>query len=176
MVTTHIARLEKLRAQVAHEEKQIATMMRAELRALPGRYGFQTSVQLFRAIEDAYHPVNGGGPRKAKKSKPRGRHAALTAEEKKKIIDLCKKGKGPSEIAKITGRSTAIINVLKRRWKAAKKTQKHGPISAEEKNEIGILFSQGLTDVQIAKKLKHSTATIWNVKKELGLIKKPRLH
>jgi DNA-binding CsgD family transcriptional regulator len=244
MVTTHIARAAKLRAQLALEEKQIAIEMRSELRALPGKFGFETPAELFQAMLESKRAA-GGAPLHKKGKEKGGFSGPLPAKRKKwtplpdkvhsKIHALIAEGLNPYQVSKKVGLHpstvayavkhprTIITAVSKKRRRTtitraldraiAKGVKKSGsmagtakalgissqavqysltrqkiphparheirgtnPITPEEKNRVGILVAQGKTMKQMAKELGRSVSVIWKIKKELGLIQKPRLH
>lgn len=130
MVTTKIARLEKLRASILQLEKEVAQSMKAELLALPRKYGFTSPAALYQAMEDVsdVEKILEATPEpapvvvkriKLKRKKKGATGNRLTALQHRKIKRLIKAGElSDKKIAKAVGCSSGIIYYMRKKMKA----------------------------------------------------------
>ena len=115
MVIEKIQELEKLQAQVAQLKSQVEVERTAELKSLPGKYGFGSLADFIKALKEAEAaPVKRGrkpgkaaaAPKAAKApkaaaagEKKKRTRAVITDETRNKVKELVDAGKTAAEIA-----------------------------------------------------------------------------
>ena|SRR5688572_23378872 len=147
MVTDKLKELEAARTKLAALERSIATELNQELAALPGRYGFATTIEFVSAV-NAAAGVGGGaagggtGGRGRRRGRPPGSTSSAASSSK-------------AAPAKKGGR--------KRRTRAV--------ITDETRAQVKKMVDAGKTGAEIAQTLKISVPSVQNIKKALGLVK-----
>ena len=114
MVIEKIQELEKLQAQVAQLKSQVEVERTAELKSLPGKYGFGSLADFIKALKEAEAaPVKRGrkpgkaatapkaakAPKAAAGEKKKRTRAVITDETRNKVKELVDAGKTAAEIA-----------------------------------------------------------------------------
>lgn len=112
MVTEKIKTLAATKAKVAELEKTIAAELSKELASLPGKYGFSSLAEFFKAVTAA-SKGKGRGAAKVAGAKRRTR-AVITADTRTKVKALVEEGKTGAEIAKIVGISLPSVQNIKK--------------------------------------------------------------
>ena len=104
MFTDQLKQLTAMRAKVTGLEQAIATERKAELAALPARYGFDGAAAFIAAVRAAGGKRRGrkpgrGKPTKASATKGRRRRARITEETRAAVKKMSAAGKTGAAIA-----------------------------------------------------------------------------
>ena len=145
MVTDKLKELEAARTKLAALERSIATELNQELAALPGRYGFATTIEFVSAV-NAAAGVGGGAGGTGGRGRRRGRPPG-----------------GASSAASASKAAPAKKGGRKRRTRAV--------ITDETRAQVKKMVDAGKTGAEIAQSLKISVPSVQNIKKALGLVK-----
>jgi DNA invertase Pin-like site-specific DNA recombinase len=203
MLNNKLQELAKARAAVAQLEQEIQTNLQKELAGLPAQYGFTSVAKFAAAVTKATgsKPTKSATQPPAT-GKKRRKRAKITAETKDEVKKLAAAGKTGAEIATAVGISLPSVQNIKRELglvrqhgkapavaataaeakpKAAakpvalakQKRRKRAVITDAIKAEVKKLVAAGKSGNEIAKAVKISLPSVHNVKKELGLLKKP---
>ena len=112
MVTDKIKELEATKAKLADLEKSIASELQKELKALPGKFGFESMAAFIKALK-----ASGGGrgksasPVRGKKKRTRAVITDATRADVKKLVEA---GKSGAEVAKSLGISLPSVQNIKK--------------------------------------------------------------
>ena len=116
MITKKIQELADTKAKVASLEKAIATQLKKERAALPGKFGYEDVNAFIKAVKTA-----SGGKRGAKKTakrtakgKKRRSRAVITDATRAQVKKLVEAGKTGGEIAKAVGISLPSVHNIKK--------------------------------------------------------------
>jgi hypothetical protein len=116
MITKKIQELADTKAKVASLEKAIATQLKKELAALPGKFGYEDVNAFIKAVKAA----TGGKPGAKKTAKPtakgkkRRSRAVITDATRAQVKKLVEAGKTGGEIAKAVGISLPSVHNIKK--------------------------------------------------------------
>lgn len=147
MVTDKLKELEAARTKLAALERSIATELNLELAALPGRYGFASTLEFVSAVNAAAGGGGGSGAATGGRGRRRGRPPGST-----------------SSAASASKAAPAKKGGRKRRTRAV--------ITDETRGQVKKMVDAGKTGAEIAQALKISVPSVQNIKKALGLVKK----
>lgn len=114
--SSSLKELEAARAKVAELEKMVAAEQAAELRALPGKYGFTSADEFVAAIRAASGARRGRRKGSAAKAVPgkRRKRAVITDETRAQVKKLVGENKSGAEIAKTLGISLPSVQNIKK--------------------------------------------------------------
>jgi hypothetical protein len=123
MVSNHLKELEAARAKVADLEQSIATELKAELAALPFKYGFETAKAFLKAVRGATGTRRGRRPGSKAGAKSTGKRTRvrITDEMRADVKKLASVGKTGAEIAKTVGISLPSVQNIKKAFGLVKK-------------------------------------------------------
>ena len=118
MVTNKLRKLEAARAKIASLEKSIASELRAELAALPAKYGFDSAKAFAAAVKAAGDGRRGSKRRgrlaKAGPGRKRRRRAVITDATRASVKKMVEAEKTGSEIAKTLRISLPSVQNIKK--------------------------------------------------------------
>lgn len=117
MVTEKITEIEQYKKKIADLEKQVASERRAELKTLPGKFGYDSMKDFIRALR-------GLGAAKAGRAGRRGKRARITPEMKTQIKAALQAGKKGVQVAKEFGISVPSIQNIKKEFGLIKRRGK----------------------------------------------------
>lgn len=109
-LTEKLAKLGTLRTEVADLEADIGHTRRAELAALPGKYGFPNARAFIKALKKATGGLSG------LKSSGRRTRTAITDSIRAKVKKLATGGKTGAQIAAATGISLPSVQKIKKEF------------------------------------------------------------
>lgn len=115
MITNKLKELEAARSRIASLEKEIATALRAELAALPAKFGYSSASDFVAAVKAAAGPARKAArAAKGARGRKRRKRAVITEAtraEVKKMVAAKKTGK---EIATALGISLPSVQNIKK--------------------------------------------------------------
>jgi DNA-binding NarL/FixJ family response regulator len=109
--------LAETRKKLAELEKQAATELRAQLRALPGKFNFSSADELIAAIRDAFGSAKGrsaGQAQPKSKGRKRRKRAVITAETRAQVKKLVSEKKTAAQISEQLGISVPSVQNIKK--------------------------------------------------------------
>jgi DNA-binding NarL/FixJ family response regulator len=114
--SSSLKELEAARAKVAELEKSVAAELAAELRALPGKYGFASADEFIAAVRGAGGGGRGRRKGAAAKAVPgkRRKRAVITDETRAQVKKMVGEDKSGNEIAKALGISLPSVQNIKK--------------------------------------------------------------
>ncbi len=122
MFTDKLQELAAAKAKIAELEKAVASELSTELRALPQKYGFDTTVAFISAVRAASGKRRGRPPANAAAAVPRKRtRAKITDATRAEVKKLVEAGKKAPEIAKAVGISEPSVANIKKALGLTKK-------------------------------------------------------
>lgn len=116
MAPSSFKELEAARAKLAELEKSIAAELPAELRTLPGKYGFASADEFIAAVRNATGGRRGRSKGTVAKATPgkRRKRAIITDETRAQVKKMVGEEKSGSEIAKALGISLPSVQNIKK--------------------------------------------------------------
>ncbi len=114
MLNNKLKELEALRAKAAELEAAIVESRKAELKALPAEYGFDSPEAFIDAVLDASGKRPSRQGRKGATASGRKPRAVITDETRARVKALVKAGKTGAEIAEEVGISLPSVQNVKK--------------------------------------------------------------
>jgi hypothetical protein len=116
MVTAKIKQLTEYQTKVDALKKAIANQLKHDLSSLHKKYGFETPLDLIKAIKESAGGKHPGRPAKAaaKGGNKKRKRAKITQEMKQKLKGMVDAGKTGTVIAKSLGISLPSVQNIKK--------------------------------------------------------------